>query len=72
MENIVNITDKLEIRNLKYKISRLEGELDARINVASKLRDENTELFRQKTLLKEENEELKRLLKELQTGITYG
>lgn len=72
MEQVVNITDKIEIRNLKYKIDRLKGELEVYNKTISSLRDENNALFSKNMLLQEENQELKKYLKDLNIDVTYG
>lgn len=72
MSEIVNITDKLQLRNLKFKIDRLEAELQVYHNTISTLRNENNSLYNRNLLLKDENEELKQVLKQYQVDITYG
>lgn len=72
MGDVINVTDRLIVRNLNSKIGRLKTEIDIHIKSIEKLRDENSSLYNKTLLLKEENDELKRLLKEFGIDITYG
>lgn len=69
---VINITDRIQLKNLKYKIDRLQAELSVYEKTITNLRNENQSLFNKNMLLQEENDELKRLLKEFKVDITYG
>lgn len=69
---VINITDRIQLKTLKYKIDRLQAELLVYEKTITNLRNENQNLFSKNMLLQEENDELKRLLKEFKVDITYG
>lgn len=72
MKQVINITDKLTIRNLEGKILRFNMEIDVHLKTIEHLRTENFRVFAQNSRLKEEIEELKKLLKAVDIGVTYG
>lgn len=72
MENVVNITDKLVIRTLETKIFRLQNEIDLHLKNISDYRTDNFKLISQNGRLKEEVDELKKLLKQVNVEVTYG
>lgn len=67
---IIDISDKIEIKNLKYKIQRLQIENDTNLKMLTKLKNENDTLFKKNLILEEENQELRNILKEFQVDIT--
>ena len=72
MENLINITDKLVIKSLETKIFRLQNQVEFHLKNVEKFKTENFSLIAQNDRLLNEIDELKKLLKSLDVGITYG
>jgi len=72
MNNLINISDLLKIRNLENKVSRLQNEIELHLKNISNIRTENFGLFAQASRLKEENDELRELLKTCKVYIVNG
>lgn len=72
MENLINITDKLQIRNLENKVFRLQNEIEVHLKTINRLQTENFQLIAESCRHREENQELKKLLKELGAKVVYG
>lgn len=72
MDNTINITDKLVIKSLEMRVARLEAEIRLHLQNVANLRADSMSYAIQADRLKQENEELKKLLKSLDVGITYG
>ena len=72
MENVVNITDKLIIRNLESRISRMDHEINGLLKEIYALKTERFSEIAKNDRLKQEIDELKKLLKAVDVGITYG
>lgn len=72
MDNLINITDKLVIKNLETKIFRLEKQVDLHVKNIDKLKADNFGLIAQNDRLLQEIDELKKLLKSLDVRIVYG
>lgn len=71
MENIINITDKLVIKKLEYKISRLQNQIEKHLIDITECKMDSFNLVIQIDILKQENNELKKLLKALNVDIIY-
>ena len=63
MNNVVNITEKLRIRGLENKISRIEYQYESLLTENHNIKTESFNLMSQNLRLIEEIDELKRLLK---------
>ncbi len=72
MEQVINITDKLVIKSLETKVFRLNREIDFHLKNIENYKTENFSLIAQNDRLKQENDELKKCLKALEVGVTYG
>ncbi len=72
MDNLINITDKLAIKSLETKIFRLQNEIDLHLKNIADYRTDNFKLIAQNGRLKEEVDELKKLLKAVNVDVTYG
>ncbi len=72
MNTVFNITDKLKIKSLEARLERMRFELDTHITNSFNVKSENFSLMLQIDRLKEENEELKKLLKSLEVDVVYG
>ncbi len=71
MNTVINITDKLLIKQQEIKIAKLRFEVDTHISNAYNLRIENMSLQSQNDRLKDEIVELKKILSEVKVSIVY-
>ena len=72
MSQVINITEKLVIKSLETKIFRLKNEVEFHLKNIEKYKEENFRMIAQNDRLKQENEELKKVLKSLDVGVSYG
>lgn len=72
MDNLVNITDKLQIKSLETKIFRLQNEIEIHLKNLETYRTDNFNMILENSRLKEENDELKKHLKALDVKVVYG
>ena len=72
MENVINITDKLVIKNLETKVFRLQNQIEVHLKHVDKLKADNFGLIAQNDRLLQEINELKKHLKALGINIAYG
>ncbi len=72
MDNTIDINGILKAKALETRIFRLEGEIRIHLNNIQRLQGDNFGLIAQNDRLKQENDELKKILKTFDVGVIYG